>query len=167
MVKFELEVIGGTKKQRDLVRQATEFYSEFLLGPYPKIALTIILKRNLLKLHGTKADCMEDTEAFDDESIKHRAFEIRLDSRLNIPGLLRCLAHEMVHVKQYYRGILKDTNEAFVVQWKGSKFDMRTLHYYDHPWELDAYSQEIGLYERFVDDRDLNKKSWYKDYDYA
>ena len=54
------------------------------------------------------------------------------------------LAHEMVHVRQLAKGIMKFLpNESRI--WKGKKYTKKTK-YLDQPWELDAFArQEIVL----------------------
>ena len=157
---MDIVVVGGTKQQRALVEQAAAFYSNFLMGNAPDLFVTIKLKRNLLNKECVKADCL-----FDDEEDDFKSFEIRIDSLMNMPGILRSLAHEMVHVSQYYSGKMKDRGISGVV-WKGQAMSLTIAHYYDLPWEVEAYSMEEGLYERFVTRKKLGRAKWYKDRDY-
>jgi hypothetical protein len=156
----DIIVVGGTKQQRALVEQAAAFYSNFLIGSVSDLFITIKLKRNLLNKEDVKADCLLDEDEDD-----YKSFEIRIDSLMNMPGVLRSLAHEMVHVSQYYSGKMKDRGISGVV-WKGQAMSLTIAHYYDLPWEVEAYSMEEGLYERFVTRKKLGRAKWYRDRDY-
>lgn len=58
------------------------------------------------------------------------------------------LAHELVHVKQMAKGILKSTRTGAQI-WAGKKYSKRTK-YLDRPWEIEAFSkQELILRRAF------------------
>jgi hypothetical protein len=60
------------------------------------------------------------------------------------------LAHELVHVKQMAKGILKSTKNGSQI-WAGKKYSKRTK-YLDRPWEIEAFSkQELILRRAFED----------------
>ena len=63
--------------------------------------------------------------------------------------VLTTLAHELVHVKQYATGEMRDRDNA-IVEWMGEKYNQDELEYWEHPWEIDAYGREVGLYIRFM-----------------
>jgi hypothetical protein len=72
---------------------------------------------------------------------------IRTPKRLSKIALLNVattLAHEMVHVRQLAKGMLKFLpNENKI--WMGKRYSKKT-HYLDQPWEIDAFArQEIVL----------------------
>ena len=67
--------------------------------------------------------------------------------------LMRDLAHELVHVKQYLNGEMF----GFVsgdIRYKGEIFTAQHMNdeenYYNTPWEIEAYGREQGLYNLFV-----------------
>jgi hypothetical protein len=162
---IEVDVTGGSKLQRGHVVRAAKFYMTLLLGDTgsKNVLLTVRLKPDLYKKYSSKADCIPL-----DSDEDYSEYEIRVDSTMRLPAVLRCLAHEAVHVSQYEKGHLKDSSRAaFEVIWKRKKFDIRTTNYYDLPWEIEAYGHEVGLFERYVSSRRLSAKSWYKDYDFA
>jgi hypothetical protein len=82
-----------------------------------------------------------------------------IDTALDIERLIIALAHEMVHVKQYARGQIthgKNLNSRF---WMGKKFKG---HYYDLPWEVEAFSKERVLANKvfqIIDKADAQLKS--------
>ena len=58
------------------------------------------------------------------------------------------LAHEMVHVKQMAKGVLKSTKNGAQI-WAGKKYPKHTK-YLDRPWEIEAFSkQELILRRAF------------------
>lgn len=60
------------------------------------------------------------------------------------------LAHEMVHVKQLSRGILKSKNG--VRSWKGKKFSKKA-HYLETPWEIEAFSKQELIFRRSLENK--------------
>jgi hypothetical protein len=60
------------------------------------------------------------------------------------------LAHEMVHVRQMAKGILKDGPNKTKV-WAGKQYSKKTK-YLDMPWELDAFARAEILFRRAMED---------------
>jgi hypothetical protein len=60
--------------------------------------------------------------------------------------MLQCLAHEMVHVKQYAKGEL--SNELITAKWQGKTFKLTNSmeDYFNWPWEIEAYGRDRSLY---------------------
>jgi hypothetical protein len=58
------------------------------------------------------------------------------------------LAHEMVHVKQLARGILRAENG--VKYWRGKRYSNRTK-YLNCPWELEAFAKQEILFRRAIE----------------
>jgi hypothetical protein len=63
-------------------------------------------------------------------------------------ALSTTLAHEMVHVRQMAKGILKVTPKGTF--WKGKKYTKST-HYLDQPWEVDAFSRQEIVFRRAIE----------------
>ena len=62
--------------------------------------------------------------------------------------ILRTLAHELVHVKQYLIGDLSWRDKGMM--WKGEKFAPEYLtDHLDTPYEVEAYGKEKGLLVSF------------------
>ena len=57
------------------------------------------------------------------------------------------LAHEMVHVKQLAKGILKTVNG--VRYWRGKRYTRKTK-YMNCPWELEAFAKQEILFRRAI-----------------
>lgn len=65
-------------------------------------------------------------------------------TKISLLNMALTLAHEMVHVRQLAKGIMKflPNNERV---WMGKRYSKKTK-YLDMPWELDAFArQEIVL----------------------
>ena len=65
-------------------------------------------------------------------------------------NILKTLAHELVHVKQYVLGELKPVNNGFVFK-KTLYSPNNLLEYFDQPFEIEAYGREKGLLVSFLD----------------
>jgi hypothetical protein len=88
----------------------------------------------------------------------HRPKEFRLTIKANMTKrkTLITLAHEMVHVKQYACGTMKEllTNAGLskrMVRWQDKYVDTHKINYWDQPWEIEAHGRELGLYVRYLD----------------
>jgi len=58
------------------------------------------------------------------------------------------LAHELVHVRQLAKGILKITPQG--KKWRG-KFYSRRTPYLDQPWEQEAFARQEIIFRRAID----------------
>ena len=64
-------------------------------------------------------------------------------------SILRLLAHELVHVKQYVMGELKLANNGFV--YKKTMYLPENLdEYFEQPFEIEAHGRERGLMNAFM-----------------
>jgi hypothetical protein len=70
-------------------------------------------------------------------------------ANIKISEMLRNLAHEMVHAKQYLKGELC----VDVQSWKGIRFESKLGYDYDvnAPWEKEAYRKESFLYKKLIE----------------
>jgi hypothetical protein len=58
------------------------------------------------------------------------------------------LAHEMVHVRQMAKGILKSVPKGQT--WNGKLYTKKTK-YLDQPWEQDAFAKQELIFRRAID----------------
>ena len=81
-----------------------------------------------------------------DAERRPRMFEIGINPNLSRKKMLRCLAHEMVHVKQYARGEL--FNHLITAKWQGKTYKLTNSFedYLNWPWEIEAYGRDRALY---------------------
>lgn len=74
-------------------------------------------------------------------------YVIVLQKKLTLTQTLQTLCHEMVHVKQYAKGLLTNCPETGDFIWCGMHFSRKT-DYYEQPWEVQAFSREVLLFRR-------------------
>ena len=149
-------LVSGLRKQSkiDEVRNSLEFFASRLMTK--RLSKTLTIKVQFLEeLEGGYAGTCESLV----DGVRPKKFGIQLKRSLPRSKLLRTLAHEMVHVKQYARGELDQyVRNNGKVRWKDryyaydSEVDFRTMadEYWDSPWEIDAYGREEGLYKRYL-----------------
>jgi hypothetical protein len=132
------------KKSRTLLREAARFYSASLMSQ--RLLNSISVRIRIVPELKDKAYC----EWLDDNHRpKNFLIEIRNSS---LPEILKCLAHETVHVKQYAKGELKDlARENHLCRWMGEVIENNCENdgYWELPWEIEAFGREVGLYKRF------------------
>jgi hypothetical protein len=59
------------------------------------------------------------------------------------------LAHEMVHVRQMAKGILKSVKNGHT--WAGKRYSNKTK-YLDQPWEQDAFARQEILFRKALEE---------------
>lgn len=163
-----ITIDGGTRLQRRLVRQATWFYVRRLIGARESIGISIniLLVPGMRRKENTRADCMSIDP--DDKECVPTEFEIRLDSTMNTVAILKALAHECVHLKQYFleEMISRAGSEYVLFKGKLCRNSFRIEKYYDLPWEIEANGREHGLYARFCKSHGYEKARWNRDFDF-
>lgn len=86
-----------------------------------------------------------------DKPVFPREFNIVLNNKYKKKQTLITLAHEMVHLKQYVIGELKDATLRSDVKWKREEINEDKMHYFDLPYEIEAYGREYGLFKRYME----------------
>jgi hypothetical protein len=76
------------------------------------------------------------------------SYVVVIKPTMSIKDIGLTLAHEMVHVRQFAKGILKVKNG--VNYWKGKRFTKRTK-YLDQPWEQDAFARQEIVFRKSID----------------
>lgn len=143
-----LKTVGKPAKvPMKLCKDALKFYGKLLLGSnlYHRVAITLEFDKSLSKTN-EYAYC-----DWDDANHKAREFTIAIDPKLGKRNMLLALAHEMVHVKQYAKGEMKDYVRSSKIKWQNQVIDSDDVDYWDLPWEIEAHGREKGLYFRFLD----------------
>lgn len=147
---------SGKPKKIDIrvCKQAINFYSSLLMSNRLSETLQLTLEFvPFLKNESFIGFC-----GWDDDNVNPKVFTITINENLNRRHTLLALAHEMVHLKQYATNELKDYSAKNKVRWRGNKFDINNIEYWDHPWEIEAYGRELGLYARFKEYLKVSKK---------
>jgi hypothetical protein len=141
---------GSDRKTQKLCKDIAQYCADILLGPRlsDKIELRIEFVKQLDKHNAIEGDC-----GWEDDELRPREFTIRIREGMNLSRKLRTICHEMVHVKQYAKGEMKQMwKPARTTKFQGVYFS-DDMDYWDTPWEIEAFGRESGLYTRWVDER--------------
>ena len=136
--------INGTsvKTPRFLVKKAAKFYGEYLMGK--KLAENVNLTIEFQRFDNDSRDYAYCDWV--DDNHRSRVFVITIDRNLSKKETFLALAHEMVHLKQYAKGELKDIfRPVRMTKWMGQKYVTEELDYWEQPWEIEAHGRAIGL----------------------
>lgn len=135
-----------------LCKDAIKFYGRLLLGDnlYHRVSIELEFDKSLAKAN-EYAFC----DYFEDGN-KIRDFTITIDPNLGKRNMLLAIAHEMVHVKQYAKGELKDMR-ANKVKFRNEVIESNEMDYWDMPWEIEAHGREKGLYFKFLNSQARKK----------
>lgn len=128
---------------RSLCKEAMRYYGEELLGRRlsNNIKISLIFEKMPSPIN---ALCQ-----WQDDNHRCREFIIIIHKKLNKKQTLISLAHEMVHVKQFARGELKDYLRTDEVKWKNRVYNLNKVKYWTCPWEKEAHKKDKILYESF------------------
>jgi hypothetical protein len=140
----------------ELIRKAVKFYMSQLLEVEKYKDLKIRIE--FTKMSGDNIGLMS---WLGDENRKPKEYEVIVKDSLSKNNVLKILAHEMVHVKQFATGEMYDHVKGNKVHFKGKSYSMITDNspdYYFSPWEIEAYGREVGLYRLFMLSEKNSKK---------
>ena len=116
-----------------LVKRAVRFYGEYLMGENLSSKVWVKVRFRSFKKGSDEYGYCD----WEYDNHKARDFVITLDRKLSQRETLQALAHEMVHVKQYARGELKDLfRPVHMIKWKGEKYKFEDIDYWEQPWEI-------------------------------
>ncbi len=149
---MDITVTGmvGRRGDKQKLVEAAQFFAAQLMDPRMVRNLTVDIE--------VRKDLDVEGECVDEDGVRNpRWFTIGLKSQ-DIEEMIKVLAHEMVHVKQHAknelqsgvmvaaRGGLKMSSRWMGQLWKPKG---KECHYYDSPWEIEAYGREVGLYHEW------------------
>ena len=149
---MKISIFGTGPRNADKLEEAARFFATQLLHSrtVDKIELDIEIENKL----DVEGECISE-----DDHKNPRYFTIRLRKQ-PLNEMIRTLAHEMVHVKQYAKNELgKELAMArggkglrIVTRWQGEYWTPGTKEdeYWDAPWEIEAYGREVGLHHKWV-----------------
>ena len=137
----ELNIIGGRKKQRQVVEDVVKWSIKKLnLHRIRTLNLTFSIK-SLKSLYG-------QLEQLDD---KRREFSVVLDKNVDTKDLIRTVIHEMVHIKQYIRKEMDSEIVGSRMRWKSKTYPY-DIKYDDMPWEKEANRLETKYGNEYLED---------------
>jgi RNAse (barnase) inhibitor barstar len=143
-MKTKMTISNATQEQRKVIRQVTQFMAHEL---FPNHHIYIEYKLKSLDAYGY---CI-----YTHSNIKPRHFTIELEKNMNKKLLTETIIHELIHVNQMAREILKDRfgineKEQFIELkkiWKNK--DYTNTPYSRQPWERQAYRMEKKLMKKW------------------
>jgi hypothetical protein len=145
---MKLRIVNCPDKEfKPYVEKAIHFYGQNLISKRLLDNINLKVKFNPnLDVYGFAS--IEDHNA----SGKARDFLIEIHSWIGAREILKALAHEMVHIKQF---AYDETNDT-LSKWRGMKINSDDIDYYNHPWEIEAYGMDEGLFTKFA----ISEKLW-------
>ena len=76
-------------------------------------------------------------------------FVVVIKSNQTLDQIGLALAHELVHVRQMSKGVLRSLGRG-AHMWAGKKYSKKTP-YLSRPWELDAFAKQEIVFRRALD----------------
>jgi len=135
-----------SEHEKKIIKLAADFYANALMSSriVKNLDITINIvdglnkKQKFLGLAGPKEHADERYP---------REFVIDLDRQKKLKSILKVLAHEMTHVKQYAKGELKYYDRNGLVTFNREKYT--DDDYWASPWEIEAFGYEVCLFQKF------------------
>jgi len=138
-----LDVKGFSRKQERIVTDATLFFINKLIHPNTLRVLELTIVRKKIWADGF---CQ-----YEDSNIRPRSFILEISNQLEGEELIKTIAHELVHVKQYVKGELKERHKPnYYHMWHKELVIVNDDNFYDVPWEVEARKFESDLYNLYV-----------------
>ena len=147
---MDIQVMARNSASKMLVETCLQVFRNELKLQNSRYSLVVVPERGMSVKEGFRGSVFK---------LGPRVIGMSIDTALDVERLIIALAHEMVHVKQYARGQIthgKNLNSRF---WMGKKI---RGHYYDLPWEVEAFSKERVLANKvfqIIDKADAKVKS--------
>ena len=142
-----ITTIGSPNKTNILLcKKAVEFYGQRLLT-------SNLYSRISLELDFNSEDMGKDIYGYCEwnfDNHRPKDFTITIHPNLNKKQTLLVLAHEMVHLKQYAKGEMKDYMRKHKVKFNNKIYNYEKIDYWEQPWEIEAHGREKGLYYYFI-----------------
>jgi hypothetical protein len=143
---MQLSIRGGNAFQKKIAAAAIEFAKGELM---PKIR-TLDVTLTIRKFKSPHDDDAIGWCTYEDDKIKHREFTIDVSSQQTIEAFIKTIMHEMIHVKQYANGEIRESFKTgeLLVTWDNT--DHTKTSYSRAPWEKEAYRVQNKLYSKFL-----------------
>jgi len=153
---ISVSAIGSGVNKRMMAIDLAYYSISVLMPRMHTLTIDIQLINRLREKESLAGDCI-----WEDSTTRPRHFTVRADSSQTLQEMLETVAHEMVHVKQYARGELKDFSKTTkLCKWKGDLMEWEKVNYYDLPWEIEAHGRERGLFIRWFEQSKWKKCRW-------
>jgi len=146
---------GGTAKKRKIAESIAEFSGVELMSKRlaNTLEINIELIPGLCNKEGVYGDCI-----WEDDANRPKEFTIRVDSKMKPRHIAETVAHEMVHVKQWATGEMKELVRQNKTRFKGTLFG--DTEYWFRPWEIEAHGTEKGLFVKWAEATGVSNEEW-------
>lgn len=155
---MDITVVNANNSQKRYTKDIVEFCGEMLMSPRLRnsLELTIRYTKGIYEEHNECGNCM-----WEDDNHRPREFTIEIEKDQSLRKALESVCHEMVHVKQFATGQMKDLLKGRqYIKFDGVEYNRDKLSYWDYPWEIEAMGRELGLFVRWAEKKGLGSKSW-------
>jgi hypothetical protein len=156
-ILFDTKVSDRTKNRTDT---AIRFFLDILVPSKMLKGVEIDIEFD------PKLDCIGEVYLADHEYNKVRPTKFDLKIRHKQKHLIETIAHECVHIKQYITGELTIGENVKKISIGGANLTLveeylrwnqedwvpdndDDSHWYDSPWEIEAYGRENGLLKKW------------------
>lgn len=140
---MNLEIHSRSAGRKALITKAAMFFAKELN------VHKLNFKLNIYSIRGLKEKGTRGVAQIVTMTRGKKELAVYLDSRLGVDLMISTLAHEMVHIKQMARGQYWSFVDDYghpTRFWMGKEVDE---HYFDQPWEIEAWSKERLLTVKF------------------
>lgn len=134
-----LSIDGGTRKERKMAYDAVNFALK-----------TLMPRKKNIEIEVTITDIPDDADAYHC-CVTKGEHELEIQTGLIEEDFMTAVFHEMVHVRQHERGLLKD--HGVRKAWKGEEYIgiYDTVDtYMNLPWEEEAYRLQEEIYTKWI-----------------
>ena len=134
-----LSIQGGSGKEQALAHDAFNFALKYLMPRKQNITVDLNI-----------TEIPDDADAYHC-CVNKGEHEIEIQEGLIEEDFVTAIFHEMVHVRQHERGLLKD--HGIRKAWKGEEYVGiydTTETYMNLPWEEEAYRLQEEMYNKWI-----------------
>jgi hypothetical protein len=127
-------------------RRNRKFVEAILPSMVTQLKLDRCQKALLIRLYD---ECESNEGITLDLSAFTGAYLVVIKPKRKLKEIALALAHEMVHVKQLAKGLLKQKRSGYT--WLGKMYGKKTS-YLDMPWEIEAFSKQELILRRAIEE---------------
>ena len=128
-------------------RMNRKFVEAILPSMVTQLKLDRCQKALLIRLYD---ECESNEGITLDLSAFTGAYLVVIKPKRKLKEIALALAHEMVHVKQMAKGILKSAKNGDQI-WAGKRYSKNTA-YLSRPWEIEAFSKQELILRRAIEE---------------
>jgi len=154
----QVTVVNANRSQKKYTESLVHFCAYMLMSKRMTNSLEVTVRytKDMYEKHNECGTCM-----WEDDNTRPKEFTIEIDKSQPLRKALESVCHEMVHVKQFATGQMKDLMKGRqYVKFDGVEYNRDKMSYWDYPWEIEAMGREIGLFVRWAEQNDLGHKAW-------